>query len=256
MLINLINILPLFTIVLFRTASMLFFSPIYNQISLPIMVKIGLAVVIAIVIFPIVGSETFMVPDSLIDFVLIIFKEVAIGFVIGYGATLMFGAFIVAGDLISGEVGLQMAEMSDPLFGGQVNQISQLMQMFGLLLLFAINGHHWIINSLALSYKTVPITEFFWTGATMGKILQLFQGLFVSAIKLAAPLMIILSLIVVVTGIISRATPEIGILMVVFPLKILVGFLILAVTFPFMVRTMEYLLNVLRKDLLSLVGGM
>ena len=90
----------------------------------------------------------------------------------------------------------------------------------------------------------------------MGKIMHLFEGLFVSAIKLAAPLMIIMSLIVVVTGIISRATPEIGILMVVFPLKILVGFLILAVTFPFMVRTMEYLLNILRKDLFGLVGGM
>lgn len=90
----------------------------------------------------------------------------------------------------------------------------------------------------------------------MSKVLILFQGLFVSAIKLAAPLMIILSLIVVVTGIISRATPEIGILMVVFPLKILVGFLILAVTFPFLVRTMEHLLNALRKDLFSLVGGM
>ncbi|GJQ58259.1 MAG: flagellar biosynthetic protein FliR [Candidatus Scalindua sp. AMX11] len=256
MLIDLINILPLFTIVLFRTASMLFFSPIYNQISMPVMVKIGLAVVISIVIYPTVDRASFMTPDSLIAFILIIFKEVAIGFVIGYGATLMFGAFVVAGDLISGEIGLQMAEMSDPLFGGQVNQISQLIQMLGFLLLLAINGHHWVINALALSYKSVPITEFFWSGATMSKVLILFQGLFVSAIKLAAPLMIILSLIVVVTGIISRATPEIGILMVVFPLKILVGFLILAVTFPFLVRTMEHLLNALRKDLFSLVGGM
>lgn len=160
MLIDLINILPLFTIVLFRTASMLFFSPIYNQISMPVMVKIGLAVVISIVIYPTVDRASFMTPDSLIAFILIIFKEVAIGFVIGYGATLMFGAFVVAGDLISGEIGLQMAEMSDPLFGGQVNQISQLIQMLGFLLLLAINGHHWVINALALSYKSVPITEF------------------------------------------------------------------------------------------------
>ncbi|MDR4505522.1 MAG: flagellar biosynthetic protein FliR [Candidatus Scalindua sp.] len=235
---------------------MLFFSPIFNQVSMPIMVKIGLAVVVSIVIFPVVDSTGFMLPGSLIAFILIIFKEIAIGFVIGYGATLMFGAFVVAGDLISGEIGLQMAEMSDPMFGGEVNQISQLIQMLGFLLLLAINGHYWVINALSLSYKTVPITEFFWSGATMSKILMLFQGVFISAIKLAAPLMIIMSLIVVVTGIISRATPEIGILMIIFPLKILVGILILAVTFPFMVRTMEHLLNALRKDLFGLVGGM
>ncbi|MCP5006854.1 MAG: flagellar biosynthetic protein FliR [Planctomycetes bacterium] len=256
MLINLINLLPLFTIVLFRTASVLFFSPIFNQVGLPLMIKIGLTVVVAIVIFPTVDGAAFMVPKSILAFMLIVFKEVAIGFVIGYGATLVFGAFVVAGDLISGEIGLQMAQMSDPLFGGQVNQVSQMVQMFGFLLLLAINGHHWVINSLALSYETVPITEFFWSGATMSTTLKLFQGLFVSAIKLAAPIMIILSLIVVVTGIISRATPEIGILMIVFPLKILVGFVILVFTFPFMVRTMEYLLNGLRNDLYSLVGGM
>ncbi|MEZ6176616.1 MAG: flagellar biosynthetic protein FliR [Candidatus Scalinduaceae bacterium] len=256
MLINVINVLPLFTIVLFRTASMLFFSPLFKLLSVPVMVKISLAVVVSLVLFPVVNSASYMIPESIIAFVLIIFKEIAIGFVVGYGATLMFGAFVVAGDLISSEIGLQMAEMSDPLFGGEVNPVSQLIQMLGLLLLLSINGHHWIINSLVLSYKTVPISEFFWSGATMGKLMHLFEGLFVSAIKLAAPIMIIMSLIVVVTGIISRATPEIGILMVVFPLKILVGFLILAVTFPFMVRTMEYLLNILRKDLFGLVGGM
>ncbi len=256
MLINVINHLPLFTIVLFRTASILFFSPIYNQIGLPITIKIGLSVVVAFVIFPTINSPLHTLPESLLTFVFMIFKEIAIGFVIGYGATLVFGAFVVAGDLISGEIGLQMAQMADPLFGGRINQISQMLQIIGLLLFLSINGHHWIINALVLSYKTVPITEFFWSGVTMTKIVQSFEGLFISAIKLAAPIMIMLSLIVVVTGIISRATPEIGILMVVFPMKIIVGFLILAVTFPFMARAMEYLLNILRKDLLSFVGGM
>lgn len=256
MLLNIVNLLPLFTIVLFRTASVLFFSPVFNQTGLPLQVKIGLALVIALVIFPTVSDSQQMLPDGLLPFILLVFKEIAIGFVIGYGATLTFGAFVVAGDLISGEMGLQMAEMVDPLFGGNINPIAQLLQLLGLILFLALDGHHWIINALVLSYKTVPISEFFESGMTMGKIMQLFHGLFVSAIKIAAPIMIILFLVVIVAGLIGKAIPEINIMMLVFPMKIMVGFIVLGITFPFIVRAMEYVINILRKDLYGLAGGM
>lgn len=256
MLLNIVNLLPLFTIVLFRTASVLFFSPVFNQTGLPLLIKIGLALVIAFVIFPTVSNSQQMLPDSLLPFILLIFKEIAIGFVIGYGATLTFGAFVVAGDLISSEMGLQMAEMVDPLLGGNINPIAQMFQMLGLILFLALDGHHWIINAVVISYKTVPITEFFWSGMTMGKIMQLFHGLFVSAIKIAAPIMIILFLVVIVAGLIGKAIPEINIMMLVFPMKIMVGFIVLGITFPFIVRAMEYVINILRKDLYGLAGGM
>ncbi|MEE9605552.1 MAG: flagellar biosynthetic protein FliR [Candidatus Scalindua sp.] len=256
MLLNIVNLLPLFTIVLFRTASVLFFSPVFNQTGLPLLIKIGLALVIALVIFPTVSDSQQMLPDGLLPFILLVFKEIAIGFVIGYGATLTFGAFVVAGDLISGEMGLQMAQMVDPIFGGHINPIAQLLQMLGLILFLALDGHHWIINALVLSYKTVPISEFFESGMTMGKIMQLFHGLFVSAIKIAAPIMIILFLVVIVAGLIGKAIPEINIMMLVFPMKIMVGFIVLGITFPFIVRAMEYVINILRKDLYGLAGGM
>ncbi len=256
MLLNIVNLLPLFTIVLFRTASVLFFSPVFNQTGLPLLVKISLSLVIALVIFPTVSNSQQMLPDGVLPFVFLIFKEIAIGFIIGYGATLTFGAFVVAGDLISSEMGLQMAQMVDPIFGGNINPIAQLLQMLGLILFLALDGHHWIINALVLSYKAVPITEFFGSGMTMGKIMQLFQGLFVSAIKIAAPIMIILFLVVVVAGLIGKSIPEINIFMIVFPMKIIVGFIVLGITFPFIVRAMEYVLNILRKDLYGLAGGM
>jgi flagellar biosynthetic protein FliR len=256
MLLNIVDLLPLFTVVLFRTASVLFFSPVFNQTGIPLLVKISLSIVIAFVIFPTVNDSQQMLPDSVLPFVALIFKEIAIGFVIGYGATLMFGAFVVAGELISGEMGLHMAKMVDPLFGGQISPVGQLLQIAGLLLFLAMDGHHWLINALVLSYKTVPIPEFFGPGLTMGKIMQMFQGLLISAIKIAAPVMIILFLIVVVIGLIGRSIPQINIFMVIFPIKIIAGLIILGITFPFIVRAMEYLLNILRKDLFSLVGSM
>ena len=256
MILNTINLLPLFTIVLFRTASILFFSPIYNQTNLPLIIKIGLALVIAIAIFPIINSTQLVLPDNLPNFILIIFKEVAVGFLIGYSATLAFGAFVMAGELISTEMGLAMAELVDPLFGDRISPISQILQIVGLILFFAMNGHHWLINALVLSYKTVPITGFIESGASISKILELFSGLLVSAIKIAAPIMIVLGLVVVVSGFLARSTPEINIFLIIFPTKILVGVLILAVTFPFITRSIEYLLNLFRKDMFSLIGGM
>ncbi len=256
MILNTINLLPLFTIVLFRTASILFFSPIYNQTNLPLIIKIGLALVIAIAIFPTINSTQLVLPDNLPNFIFIIFKEVAVGFLIGYSATLAFGAFVMAGELISTEMGLAMAELVDPLFGDRISPISQILQIVGLVLFFAMNGHHWLINALVLSYKTVPITGFIESGVSISKVIQLFSGLLVSAIKIAAPIMIVLALVVVVSGFLARSTPEINIFLIIFPTKILVGVLILGVTFPFITRSIAYLLKLFRKDMFSLIGGM
>ena len=256
MLINIINLLPLFTVVLFRTASVLFFSPIYNQTSIPLIVKIGLALVITFAVFPTIDNTQQTLPDNLTSFLLLIFKEVAVGFLIGYVATLAFGAFVMAGELVSSDMGLSMAEMVDPLFEDQVSPISQILQLLGLVLFLSINGHHWLINALVFSYKTVPVTGFIETGFTISKVVQMFGGLFISAIKVAAPVMIIMALIVVVSGFIARSMPQLNIFLVIFPLKIIAGFLILAMIFPFITRSMEYLLNLLRKDIFSLVGGM
>ncbi|MGR3292799.1 MAG: flagellar biosynthetic protein FliR [Candidatus Scalindua sp.] len=256
MILNSINLLPMFTIVLIRTASVLFFSPIYNQASLPLIVKVGLALVIAIAIFPTINNSQQALPDNVINFILIVFKEVAIGFLIGYVATLAFAAFVMGGALISAEMGLTMAELIDPLSGDRVSPIAQLLQIVALILFFAINGHHWLINALVLSYKTVPITGVIDLGFSMDKILNLFSGLFVAAIKIAAPIMIVLGLTVVVSGFLARSTPEINIFLIIFPMKIIVGFLLLVIMFPFITRTIEYLLDMLRRDIFSLVGGM
>ncbi len=256
MILDSINLLPMFAIVLIRTASVLFFSPIYNQASLPLIVKIGLALVIAFAIFPTINRSQPALPDNMINFILIVFKELAIGFLIGYVATLAFAAFVMGGGLISSEMGLTMAELVDPLSGDHVSPISQLLQIVALILFFAINGHHWLINALVLSYKTVPITGVIELGFSMGKIMNLFNGLFVAAIKIAAPIMIVLGLTVVVSGFLARSTPEINIFLIIFPMKILVGFLLLAIMFPFITRAIEYLLEMLRKDIFSLVGGM
>lgn len=256
MILNSINLLPMFAIVLIRTASVLFFSPIYNQASLPLIVKIGLALVIAIAIFPTINNSQQALPDNVINFILIVFKELAIGFLIGYVATLAFAAFVMGGALISADMGLTMAELVDPLSGDRVSPISQLLQIVALILFFAINGHHWLINALVLSYKTVPITGVIDLGFSMSKILDLFSGLFVAAIKIAAPIMIVMGLTVVVSGFLARSTPEINIFLIIFPVKILVGFLLLAIMFPFITRAIEYLLDMLRRDIFSLVGGM
>lgn len=256
MLINTINQLPLFTIVLFRTASVLFFSPIYNQTSIPLLAKIGLALVLTFAIFPTINSAQLTLPDNLTAFILLIFKEIAIGFLIGYVATLAFGAFIMAGELISTDMGMSMAEMVDPLFGDRVSPISQIFQLTAFILFLSINGHHWLINALVLSYKTVPITGFIETSFTISKVVQMFAGLFVSAIKISAPLMIIMGLVVVISGFMAKSMPQLNIFLVIFPMKILVGFLLLIILFPFITRSMQHLLALLRKDIFSLVGGM
>lgn len=256
MLLDSVNLLPLFTIVLFRTASVLFFSPIYNQANLPFILKVGLAIVITFAVFPAIGSVEQTLPDNMAGYILLIFKEVSIGFLIGYTATLAFGAFAIAGELISTAMGIRLAELVNPLFDESTSPVSQMFQIVGVILFLGLNGHHWLIKALVFSYQTVPITGFVESSASINKMIQLFGGLFVSAIKIAAPVMIILMIITIVSGFLARSAPQLNIFLIIFPMKIIIGMLILAATFPFITRSMEYLLHLLRRDIFSVVGVM
>ncbi len=253
---DLINLLSLFTIVLFRTASVLFFSPIYSQTNMPLILKIGLAMVITFAIFPAISSEQEALPKTMAGYIVLIFKEISIGFLIGYTVTLAFVAFTVAGELISNAMGIRLAELVNPLLDGSSSPVSHLFQITGIILFLGLNGHHWLIKALVYSYQTVPVTGFIGTDTSISRMVQMFGELFVSAIKIAAPVMVIMILVTIISGFLARSAPQMNIFLVIFPIKIIVGILLLAVTFPFITRAMEYLLHMLRRNMFSLVGAM
>jgi flagellar biosynthetic protein FliR len=73
----------------------------------------------------------------------------------------------------------------------------------------------------------------------MQHILVFSKELFVTAIKISAPVMAVLFFTNVALGVVARTVPQINIFIVGFPLQIAVGLTILGLTTPFFVNLIQ-----------------
>jgi flagellar biosynthetic protein FliR len=97
----------------------------------------------------------------------------------------------------------------------------------------AIGGDTWMIQGLAKTYDLVGLTQMPAIGALVGGAQHTFASIFVSAVELAAPVLIALIITDAGFGVVSRVMPQLNVFAVGFPAKILVGFLIVAASLPF-----------------------
>jgi flagellar biosynthetic protein FliR len=117
--------------------------------------------------------------------------------------------------------------------GNNSSVLSQLYTLVGVMIFIAIGGDTWMIQGLARTYDLVPLNEMPAIGALVGGAQHTFSSIFVSAVQIAAPVLIALIITDAAFGVVSRVMPQLNVFAVGFPAKILVGFLIVAASLPF-----------------------
>jgi flagellar biosynthetic protein FliR len=90
-----------------------------------------------------------------------------------------------------------------------------------------------MIQGLAKTYDLVGLTQMPALGTLVGGAQHTFATIFISAVQLAAPVLIALIITDAGFGVVSRVMPQLNVFAVGFPAKILVGFLIVAASLPF-----------------------
>ncbi|MGL4523278.1 MAG: flagellar biosynthetic protein FliR, partial [Bacilli bacterium] len=87
------------------------------------------------------------------------------------------------------------------------------------------DAHHLILSSILYSFKVQPIealTSIFTDLNFLDMVFRLFASSFLIAVQIALPMILVLLLIDVALGILTRAVPQLNVFVVGFPLKILV----------------------------------
>ena len=255
---TLVNDLPFFMIVFFRVGGMLLFAPVFGNVNVPLQVRVAIALMFAFILYPSVDKSQTVLPSDTIPYVFIILKEIAIGAVVGFAASMIFSAFTMAGHLISNQMGLDTAAIVDPSSetGEEEQSISVFYNMIAMLIFFTINAHHWFIKTTVQSFGVIPPGSFKYTAVTLSKILTIFKSFFVMGIKIAAPSLVVLMLTVVVLGLMTKVAQEINVFIMAFPIKMLIGFLILIIALPFVINAMKSCLIPFEKGRVSLLSTM
>lgn len=220
---------PAFLLVLFRIGGLTLAAPLFSSASIPMRVKILMTVAMAAAVFPTV-SVHLTAPVTLETALIGLLGELAIGLFIGLCLSLMLLAVQVAAELMSHQAGIILGGVFNPMLDHSESVLAQLYYFAALLGFLAIGGHRQVVRALLESFETIPPLGFRLTEGLVELVVDLVAVAFEMAIRISAPTVIALLLVMLALGFISRTVPQLNILTIGFPLKLGLAFLMMALT--------------------------
>ena len=152
-------------------------------------------------------------------------------------------------------MGLGIANVMDPVSNSQSSVIAQMKNLIAMLIFLAVDAHHHLLKALVKSFDLVPIMDFQYSASLMEQVIKLAGNMFVIAVKVGAPVMIVLLLTSAALGLVARTVPQMNIFIVAFPVKIVIGFVFLALSLPFLSSFLRQIFDGLGGGIILLLKG-
>jgi flagellar biosynthetic protein FliR len=216
-----------FSAALVRATAWVVVCPPFNSPSVPVRVRVGVAVSLAVLLARRVGESG--IDTSTAGFVGALLSQAAAGLVMGLVVLFLFSALQAAGELIDLQVGFSLGGVIDPMSGNMAAPIGRFYQLIGIVVLFAIDGHVLVTRAFLRSVEQAPGGGID-VGLAADGLVDAVSALFVSAIEIALPVLAALFCAEVALGLLGKAAPQLNIMVVGFAVKTLIAFLLLAAT--------------------------
>ncbi len=212
-----------FILILLRVSVVLFMFPFLGGTMVPMTVKAGLALMISVALFPVVRPDPTLFPDGLLSSVNVILSELVLGLIVGLTAKMFFAAVQLAGQLIGFQMGFSIAGAFDPESGSQGSVLAEMGYWIAIVLFLLLNGHHIFLRALTDSFTAVEVGSLQLGEGLFRTMLEASRQMFVMSLKVGAPAVVALLFTSASFGIVAKVVPQMNILIVAFPLKVVVG---------------------------------
>lgn len=227
--------------------------PLFDSKNIPLLFKVGLSFTISIILFPVLKLTGIPFLTEIISFGIAIAGEIMLGVIIGLSVKLIFAGIQLAGQVTGFQMGLAIANLLDPVTQSQNSIIGQFKYLTAMLIFLAINAHHWFLRSLVASFRLVPPFDFQFNNSLMKHLMLLAGNMFIIAIKVGAPIIVVMLLTSVALGLVARTVPQMNIFIVAMPLQIVIGLIFLGFMLPYLSVFLSRIFNELGSGLVTLL---
>ncbi len=222
-----------------RILGVIAIAPPFGNNAVPVTIKLGLGVLLAMIVAP--TLPTYELDPVSLPGIMNILGQFIIGIAIGFVMRLAFAAIEMAGEVASLTMGLGFATFFDPMTHGRTSAISQYLVLIASLLMLSLNVHLSLLETLVLSFKTLPADLNVLHQFNFKLLSGLGAQIFSVGMQLALPVVAALLLTNVALGILTRAAPQLNLFGIGFPITITVGFLMLGLITPYLMLPWEKL---------------
>jgi flagellar biosynthetic protein FliR len=212
-----------FMLVVTRLTGIFVYTPLLRSTSVPVVYRALLAFMFALAVFPFTPPVASGIAVDLVELVPLLFSELLIGAAMGLIVGLPLIALEMGGFVIGYQIGLAMAESFNPELDTNGSVIGQLLFYLGLFIFIGVGGLETLFMTLADSFHTVPLGMFTAGDAPLDIIVGVLASGFEIAIRVASPIMAVVSLLYVAMGFIMKTMPQMNIMSIGFAAQIVAG---------------------------------
>ncbi len=242
-----------FVYVLARFGGLVTFVPFWSNSAVNAKTRILLALMLAFVAYPVVSVSMTIESLDPGKIAINLFGELMIGFAIGLVVRFIFAAIEFAGQMIGFQMGLSIVNAIDPQTQVRVPTFSAFFTFFASVVFLMVDAHHWCLIAVFQSYDHAPVGGFHLNGQLVELLINLAGQIFATGLQLSAAVVAVLVVVDIALGIVSRAAPQIQLLVISFPIKIMAGLLVLGFSLYFFPSAVESYLHKMQLNLLKVV---
>lgn len=239
------TVLAIFFLTLGRLLPILALAPFLGSQNVPMRIRVMFGVALTAIFLPQNLLNTHASIPFAMPFVGLLIKELLIGAIIGFLASVPFYVAQMAGSLIDFQRGASSLQVTDPTTRSQTGAIGILYNYVLIALFFALGGPFLFFDGVATSYEMIPVdglinkTLFQMQNPFWKLIFQTLQKMFNLCIQLSAPSLIGILLTDMFLGIANRMAPQVQIVFLGIPLKSWVGIALLAAAWGLIIQVMS-----------------
>lgn len=242
----------IFLLILVRMSGFIYTAPLFSLKNIPIKVKVGFSVFLAIILFytsPMSATEYM----GIIGFAILIVKEAIAGALMGLFSNIAYHILAFAGQVIDMEIGFSMINQLDPASRIQTTITANLYGYLVLLMMIVTNLHHYFIKAVVDSYQVIGLGEAVFPPNMYRLMLRFVIDYFVIAMRIVLPIFTAILVVNTVLGILAKVAPQMNMFVIGMQLKVFVGLLVLYLVIGLAPSVADFLFNEMIELLRSII---
>ena len=217
--------------VMTRIGAALLAAPFFSATVVPVQLRVAITGALAVLV---ATWLPISVPPALLSLggLLILLNEVLIGLALGFVLQLSFAAPVLAAEQIGGAMGMSIAASVDPVSGAHSPVLGQYFTVLLTVTFLGLGAHLTWLRLVMESYTALPPGGAWFGAAQVGTLLGFASQMFIAAVAIALPVTLVLLLVQLVAGVLSRSAPSLNLFSLGLPAGVLAGIAALIAAAP------------------------
>ena len=219
--------------VMTRIGAALLAAPFFSAAAVPMQLRVAIAGAIGILV---INWLPVQVPPAILSAngVLALLAEALLGLALGFVLQLSFAAPILAAEQIGGAMGMSIATAADPVSGAHSPALGQYFTVLLTVVFLGLGGHLIWLRLVVESYTAFPPGAAWLSPQHLQGIAGFASEMFIAAVAIALPVTLVLLLVQLAAGVLSRSAPSLNLFSLGLPAGVLAGIAALIMVAPLM----------------------